>query len=80
MEKVQKVQYDKILRIIAEEEGITIEDAENELQRTIDQAFAHMDENARKKWEPLLEGDRPTVEEFINYMIELIKIFKKLTQ
>lgn len=74
---MKKGQYNRILRTIASKEGISAEEAEMEMQAAIEDAFYRMDKAGRKKWSKISQNDGPpTVEEFVEYMAELAKIFK----
>ena len=76
---MKKGQYNKILQTIANKEGISAEEVEMEMQTAIYEAFSKMDKMERKKWSKISRnGEPPTLEEFIEYMAELIKVFQSL--
>ncbi len=58
------------LRQIAREEGITEEEVRNEIALAISYALKSNDPNIQNFWKDIpCEGDSPTVEEIVEYLI-----------
>ena len=66
--------YRNILKMIAEQEKISIEEVEEEMQRAIDIGFDNSDKKMQTEWEKIpYKGDRPTVQEVIEALSSRLK-------
>lgn len=63
--------YKKILQIVAEKEGVSEAQAEQELQELIDEVYDAMNEPLRQVWSDLeFQGKRPSVKIFIENVLD----------
>lgn len=71
---MKKSKFKEAMEVIGKKEGISPEEVEREIQRTIDAAFYNLDSSAEVEWAKIpCKGKRPTPEEFIEYMSEKVK-------
>lgn len=71
---MKKEDYRRMLMNIAEMEGVTLEEVERALQIAIDTGYDNPDENVKKVWAKIpCKGERPTVQEVIEAMINQLK-------
>lgn len=71
---MKKSKFNEAMEVIGKREGISPEEVESEIQRTIDAVFYNLDNSAEFEWEKIpCKGKRPTPEEFVEYMSEKIK-------
>ena len=64
----------KTFEEIAKEQGVSVEDVRNEIEKSIAEAEANPDPIKRARFEKIpRKGDKVTPEEFITYMVNIIE-------
>lgn len=73
--------FDNILSQIAETEGVQPDEVLKEMQRAIQEAYAHRDESNQVMWDALsVNGECPNPEDFIERMAMMIQSENTLLQ
>lgn len=66
--------FEDVLKQIAREEGISTEEVRLEMQKTLDYAYEHHNQETQPLWDLItVNGDRPTLEEFIFKVVKMIR-------
>lgn len=70
---MKKGKFNKVMKVIGQREGISPKEVEKEIQKAIDAAFYSSDMETKVEWAKIpCKGERPTPEEFIDYMSEKV--------
>lgn len=71
---MRKGKYKSLLKIVAESEGISVDEVENEMQRAIDAGFNSTDQSIREEWKRIpFKGNKPTIKEVLEYFLKQIR-------
>ncbi|KLU68585.1 MAG: hypothetical protein RHS_5581 [Robinsoniella sp. RHS] len=69
-----KREFNKVMKKIAEREGINPVEVEREIQKAIDAGFYSTEIKAKIEWAKIpCKGERPNPNEFISYMSKEVK-------
>ncbi|MDE5740959.1 MAG: hypothetical protein K2H90_00755 [Oscillospiraceae bacterium] len=64
----------KAISMIAAENGVTVKEVREEIQKAIDEGMKSTDPKAMELWKNCpKKGDKPTPEELIEYISEIVK-------
>lgn len=62
--------YNEIIKKVAKENGVSVEEVERDINALITEAYNSEDPETRKKWSVMSgDGSQPTVEEVLSYFI-----------
>lgn len=67
------MRYNKVIKQIAKEYGVSPREAEREMMKSIQQGRENPDPQARAKWIKMFGDRTPSVEEFINAIAKEVK-------
>lgn len=66
---MEQERINAVLRRVAEEDGVTVDEVMEEIRKIIDFGVHSQDPQVRKQWDAIpRQGDKPTVAELMSYL------------